>query len=226
MERSVPEELAELLKKKNTDFLSMSKLHEAQSAALKKLKLKEKMPLAKIVEKLEPHLGNDLAIRNVGKSKYLTFKLSDEVLLFRIVQKSAGKKPGAQYLPFQKAEYLTLMNRLLEQGVIRVKLDKNYGPLLYPAQKFDEAHGKDVCEEKFKEAYFELERGRFYVRICDLRRHLGWGAREFDRVLTGLRDAGKIQLQGGDIDYFTKEDIGASFIDENGTLKLTAMWRQ
>ena len=225
MDRSVTEELAELLQKKKTDFILLSKLPDD---FLKRFGLKGSNG-AQITKILSPYLGDVFRIKNVGNSKYLIFKQPDEVLLFRIVKKSAGKKPRVKSLPFQKSEYLTILNRLIQEGKIRVKISNDYEPLLSSADDVFSSPAQEntnISAETFKEAYFELERGKFFARICDLRRHLGWTAREFDKVLTGLRDTGKIQLQGGDIDYFTKEDIGASFIDENGTLKLTVMWRQ
>ena len=226
MERSVSEELAEVLKKKKADFMSMSNLNKAMPAALRKrLGLTSGANGTRIAKGLSPHLGETLMIRG----KYLAFKQTDEALLCRIVQKNNGKIPRMDRIPFKKDAFLAILNQLIEQGAVRVKISNEYKPVFSladdvappPARKA--AH---VSAQRFQEAYFELERGRFYVRICDLRRHLDWAAREFDTILTELRDCGKIQLQGGDTDYFTEEDIRESFIDENGFRKLTMMWRQ
>ena len=234
MERSVTEELVELLKKKKADFMPLSLLNKAPKALRDRLKLAPGANGAQIAKALLPHFGEVLMLKNGSRSAYLAFKLSDEALLLRIVRKLEGKKPSVNNVPFKKSEYLTLLNRLLEQGAIRVKLDKNYGPLLYPAketppetsQANNETHVEDVSEKKFNAAYRALERGKFYVRICDLRRYLGWSAQDFDTMLTVLRDAGKIQLQTGDAEFFTEEDIRESFTDENGFCKLTVKWRQ
>ena len=230
MEQNVAEELMELLKKKKADFMPLSDLKKAPKALQDRLGLKSDATGPQIQKALEPHLGEVLMVKRGSRSAYLAFRQPDEVLLFRIVQKFEGKKPGVNNTPFRKSDYLTLLNRMLEQGVVRVKLDKNYSPLLCLAgetpqpQANDEAH--DASEKKFKAAYQSLALGKSCARICDLRRHLGWSAREFDAALTSLRDAGKIQLQAGDTDFFTEEDIRESFMDENGFSKLTLKWRQ
>ena len=225
MKRSVTEELVKILKDKKTDFILLSAL---PADFIKRLELAKKPKVTLIAEKLSPHLGNDLAIKDVARSKYLAFKLPDEILLCRTVQKHNGKIPRMDRVPFKKDEFFSILNQMLEQGTIRhkyVKNKKGYEPILVEGAPPPLSPPLPPTEKMFEEAYFELERGKFYVRICDLRQHLGWTVQEFDKILTGLRDSGKIQLQGGDIDYFTKDDISASFIDENGTLKLTVMWR-
>jgi hypothetical protein len=121
---------------------------------------------------------------------------------------------------------------MLEQNKIRaLKFNNKYVPVLYPVENVPSPsttleHKNDVTEEKFKEAYSVLEQGKFYVRICDMRRRLNWPSQEFDMMLVKLRDAGQLQLQDGDTDYFTKEDIRDSFVDENGFRMLTMMWRK
>ncbi|MCL1941666.1 MAG: hypothetical protein FWG09_06960 [Synergistaceae bacterium] len=226
MERNVTEELVEALKKKKTDFMSLSSLNKALPAALKKrLGLTSGSSGAQIAKSLSPHVGDVLMIRQ----NYLVFKQTDELLLRGIVQKNNGKIPRMDRIPFKKDEFLAVLNRLIEQGAMHVKINSDYKPILTPAEgNFQPQTPKDanISGEKFKEAYFELERGKFYVRICDLRRHLSLAAQEFDAMLTGLRDRGKVQLQGGDTDFFTEEDIRESFIDENGFRKLTMMWRR
>ena len=231
MERNVTEELVEILGKKKVDFISLSNLKAALPVALKnRLGLKSGSNGAQIAKSLSPHLGEALML----KQKYLALKQTDESLLCGIVRKNNGKIPRMDRVPFKKDEFLAVLNRLIEQGVIRVKIKSDYKPLLVPADEGNaagnasspQAKDADASGENFKKAYFELERGKFYVRICDLRRHLGWTARAFDAMLTGFRDDGKIQLQGGDTDFFTEEDIRESFIDENGFRKLTVMWRQ
>jgi hypothetical protein len=59
-----------------------------------------------------------------------------------------------------------------------------------------------------------------------MRRRLNWPAQEFDAMLRDLRDAGQLQLQGGDTDFFTKQDVQDCFVDENGFTMLTMKWRQ
>ena len=225
MERNVTEELVEILRKRKADFISLSKLKEALPSALRKQLGLGGSNGAQLAKSLSPHLGEVLML----KKKYLVFKQTDESLLCRVVQKNNGKIPRMDRVPFKKDEFLDILNQLIERGAVRVKIKSDYKPVLALAEDvFLQQARKDayISGEEFKKAYFELERGKFYVRICDLRRNLGWTVQEFDAMLTGLRDSGKIQLQGGDTDFFTDEDINESFVDENGFRKLTMMWRK
>jgi hypothetical protein len=231
VEHDITEKLIEILKKKQADFITLAQLVNGLPKALRRqLGVAPGMTVKRGEEALKPHLGDALVIKRGGRggnTAYLAFKQPDETLLFRLVQKYAGNMPRLDRIPFRKEELLSTLNRLIEQGRVWVKVitdSKGYKPFLIPVEG-DVQPQNDVSEEKFKEAYFELERGNFYVRICDLRRRLSWTTREFDAMLTQLRDGEKIQLQAGDIDFFSEEDIRESFIDENGFRRLTLMWR-
>ncbi|MCL2011012.1 MAG: hypothetical protein FWG71_10785, partial [Synergistaceae bacterium] len=71
MERNVTEELAEVLKKKKTDFISLGSLNKALPAALKKrLGLNSSSKVPQITKSISPHLGESLMLRQ----KYLVLK--------------------------------------------------------------------------------------------------------------------------------------------------------
>jgi hypothetical protein len=218
MEQDMTERLVKFLRDRKTDFIPLSKLaKEKKSLGLKNAGK----------DAIAPHLGERLMFRMKGKNVYLCFKMPDEVFLFRIVRARAGQPPKAvaKNIPFTKDVFLTLLNRLAERGAVRaMKFDKDYAPRLYPVENMVEK--ADVSEESFRAAFRELEGGNFYVRICDMRRRLNWSASEFDAMLEKLRDAGQLQLQGGDIELFTQQDIHDSFVDENGFRMLTMKWRQ
>ena len=222
MEQNTTERLAAFLREKKTDFVSLS---ESGKGGKEIRDLKKRLGLKGAVGKaVSLHLGEQLMLKKAGRSTYLCFKMPDDVLLFRIVQARAGQSPKAmsKNIPFKKDDFLALLNRLSEQGVIRAaKFDKNYMPLLYPAEK-----SGDVSEESFRAAFRDLEEGKFYVRICEMRRRLNWPARELDALLKKLRDTGQLQLQGGDAYFFTEQDTRDSFVDENGFRMLTMKWRQ
>jgi hypothetical protein len=214
MEQDMTERLVKFLRDRKTDFILLSKIEQDLK---KQLGLK-----GSIKNAVAPHFGERLMFRMKGKSVYLCFKMPDEILLFRVVQARAGQTPSTilQKSPFKKDEFLTLLNRLTERGEVRAtKFGQKYVPRLYPAEN---AGGN---EESFRAAFRELEGGKFYVRICDMRRRLNWSASEFDAMLERLRDAGQLQLQGGDIELFTQQDIHDSFVDENGFRMLTMKWR-
>jgi hypothetical protein len=232
MEQNITEQLVEFLRKKKVDFIALS---ESNIKTLKKL-LGLKGDLKK---NITPHLGDVLMLKRGSRnSTYLVFKQTDEDLLFRVVQSRSGKTTGtvADRSPFTKSEFVLVLNRLLEQGRVRaLKLNKDYIPVLCPAENIphlgaaeSKAQSKvaDVSEEAFRAAFRELEGGKFYVRICDIRRRLNWSEQAFNMMLIELRDTGQLQMQDGDTDFFTGEDIRDSFVDENGFRMLTMMWRK
>jgi hypothetical protein len=237
IEKSVAERLAECLEKKKANYMTLGSLPDSLK---KRLTEKKKPTAAELKKGIDPHLGENLALRQRGQYVYLTLRQSDESLALRIVRKRTGKVPSANNTPFKKEEFFPVLNRLIEQGKVLVRLNKDYKPVLSPAPDVQETNVKEasarrpvegkgvrhgISKEQFESAYRELEGGKFFVRVCDLRRRLNWTEREFDGMAAVLRDAGKIQLQAGDTAYFDERDIADSFVDENGFRMLTLMWR-
>ncbi len=85
-----------------------------------------------------------------------------------------------------------------------------------PSGKPEEEGGKrDYGPGKFREAFYALDKGRIFVRICDLRRELNWPREVFDEMLRKLRDEEIIQLHVGDDSLMTTDEINDCFVDEN-----------
>ena len=78
--------------------------------------------------------------------------------------------------------------------------------------------------ENFRNAFHSLDNGRIFVRICDLRKILGWPRAIFDSALKQLRDAKLIQLHAGDVTLMTPEEVQDCFVDENGFRMGTITW--
>ena len=82
-----------------------------------------------------------------------------------------------------------------------------------------------VTQEAFESAFFALEEGRCgFVRICDLRRRLGWSREAFDSMLCRLRDEEVVQLHAGDVTLMTPDEVQDGFVDENGFRMGTMTW--
>jgi hypothetical protein len=94
------------------------------------------------------------------------------------------------------------------------------------AQKEEGKYSVERDAETLDTHYEKLERGRYYVKIHELRSESGLSRERFDESIKKLRDSGHWQLQDGDTDYFTREQIDNSFIDENGFRFLTVMRRK
>ena len=80
--------------------------------------------------------------------------------------------------------------------------------------------------ELFHAAFVKLDHGRIYVRICNMRRELGWSVERFNTLLRKLRADGTIQLHAGDPSTLTQEDNNLSFMDENNMFYATLTWKK
>jgi hypothetical protein len=230
METRIEDRLTECLKKKKTDYMTLGSLPDSLK---RRLTGKSRSTAAELKKCVTSHLGETLMLKQGGRYIYLALRQPEELLLLGIVRKRTGRAAGAGNTPFRKEEFIAVLNRLLEQGKVLVRLNKDCKPLLFPAEAGTETpqretdagvSGEGVSGERFESAYRELQGGKFFVRVCDLRRRLNWGRREFDGTVAALRDAEKIQLQSGDTAYFDEQDIADSFVDENGFRMLTLMW--
>ena len=81
------------------------------------------------------------------------------------------------------------------------------------AEKSDESEreGRPVSEEEFKKAFEELERGRRYVSIPQLRKKLSWPHEEFDEMISKLRKDETIILHVTEAGKYEPEEF---FYDE------------
>ncbi|MDR2438907.1 MAG: hypothetical protein LBE12_06015 [Planctomycetaceae bacterium] len=80
---------------------------------------------------------------------------------------------------------------------------------------------KQSDRQRFFKVFEELDAGRIFVRICNMRRKLRWRETRFNTLLCQLRKEGVIQLHSGDFFSLSKEDIALSFTDENGFFYVT-----
>lgn len=78
----------------------------------------------------------------------------------------------------------------------------------------------------FERAFRELDKGKIFVRICEMRQWMKWPRADFDEMLERLRDQGTIQLHGGDNASMSEDQVRDSYIDDNGFLHLTMTWRR
>ena len=82
-----------------------------------------------------------------------------------------------------------------------------------------------VTRETFESAFFALEEESCgFVRICNLRRRLGWTREAFDGLLCRLRDEEAVQLHAGDVTLMTPDEVQDGFVDENGFRMGTMTW--
>jgi hypothetical protein len=206
-----------------TDFVTLGKLSALPADLRKQIVRKGKFG-AEIQKAIAPYLGDALTLKRGSRSVYLVLKQTDEDLLFGIVAARAGKSLGviSRGIPFKKDDFFITLNRLLEQGYVRVTNIAQSGVLfLAPCGAKQKTASSapsvsPISKEAFMSAFGELEWARAFVRICDLRRRLGWPRADFDAMTRKLRDAGTIQLHAGNVTTQTPDEVEDGFVDENG----------
>ncbi|MCL2624892.1 MAG: hypothetical protein FWD31_14615, partial [Planctomycetaceae bacterium] len=198
---------------------------------------------------ISPFLGSGLTLlkkkpaTKTGKETlYLASPLPPEEwikesLLAQNPKKPLAMKALAADVPLCKAEFLAVFNQMLDAGQLQVtRIDDKFGMtgLRVPASGFGTAalspspafHNEADDDAVFRAAFEVLDCGRLYVRICNLRRELGWSVERFNAHLCKLRADGTIQLHAGDVSTMTEEDIRQSYKDANNFFYATLTWKK
>lgn len=235
----VAEELRKVLRANEKRFMTLPAVREKLSSQLRKhLGMTGRRLTAPSLKKiLEPHLDDTLEIRTNGRYTYLVAVGDPGDLIADFIEKKPGKMAGglASSLPFRKAEFLSLLNSLMKEGRLYAVLKDDYKACFFvsegpgaagraerPTPPLEDTFGKR--REQFHAAFRELDRGSIFVRICDLRRRMGWPREVFDDMLRRLRDNEVVQLHAGDVTLMTPEQVEDGFVDENGFRMGTMTW--
>lgn len=226
--------LTQIKQKEGKNYISFSVLlGKLGKTGMKLFGLTEAKPSATTLEKaIRPYLGGAFMILKGPKSSFLAFKLPiDEIVLeaLRLKFQKGPFSPGqlAQYMPMKKDEFVASFNRLLQAGRISVSVNtdfkvtiRNVGassiaspPSSPPPPSIPVLPSDD--RKRFREAFDHLDGGRIFVRICNLRRNLGWSDERFNALLRTLRSEGIVQLHAGDVSSMSEDEIAQSFTDEN-----------
>ncbi len=242
---NVAEELLGVLRANGKRFMTLSAVRERMSSQLRgHLGMKgRKLTASKLKDIFEPHLNEKLEIRRNSRCSYLVAAGDLRELVVNFVRENPGKQTGGLgiSLPFRKAELLSLLNALMKEGRLYVSLNDEYKARFFVSETSPAVTGEAVTagpvsgsaapalvedsmdrrRERFFAAFRELDGGRVFVRIPELRRHLGWPREVFDGVLRALRDDEAVQLHSGDVTTMTPEQVGDCFVDEFGSRKGT-----
>ena len=224
----ITQALQELLKKSGKDFLSLSNVKKKMGAGLKKSTgIRSSHSPSSVKTLLEPYLGEELEILRGGRSVYLAVRRAPAEWVLGCLSPNAAKGTGAlgRLLPiFSKAGLAGVLNGLLREGRITAVLNEKCEVRLSLPKADIVSQDRENQREAFCSAFKELDQGRIFVRICDLRRRLGWKREEFDALLRHLRDEELIQLHSGDVTMMTPQEVEESFVDENGFRMGTVTW--
>ena len=84
-----------------------------------------------------------------------------------------------------------------------------------------QTEARPVTPEEFKKAFDELEHGKIFVNIPELRKALNWSKEDFDEMLRKLRDERVIQLHVTDVTIFEPEEFFYDEVDNSRMGMLT-----
>lgn len=222
--------LLHLLHESNILFLTISKLKKIPKKYQQVFGFRPDFTNSKLEQKIIPHLWSELEILKGSRNKFLAIKLPHNKIVNNYIVNHPGLTPRqvARYLPMLKDEFIKELNFLLDSGEIQIVYDNRYQTKLYPREKESVNPKSDRTNDYllFREEFQNLDRGRIFVRICDLRKRLYWSREKFNSVLEELRDQGIIQLHTGDVSLMNDTEVKDSYIDENNFLHVTLTWRK
>lgn len=232
------EEFLGILRANGKRFMTLNAVRDKMSSQLRgQLGMRGRKLTAPSLKKIfEPHLDETLEIRQNGRYTYLVAAGDLRGLIVDFIRKNPGKQAGglASSLPFKKAEFLNLLNELMKDGRLYASLKDDYKARFFVSETSAGAEAMsasagpglngdsmDRRREEFLSAFRELDGGRVFIRIPDLRRRLMWPREVFDGVLRALRDDEVVQLHSGDVTAMTPGEVEDCFVDEFGSRKGT-----
>lgn len=232
--QSVSGIIQEILDDNKRPFMTVSKLSITMGAEIRRLIGIEDCHTASAIRKvIEPQVKDKFIFHKKGPITYILVPCQPEDLVIAEMDSVKGKsaKLIARSLPFSKADVAKILNSLVESGRAKNRLNENLDTKYYltdspeksQTQKFEHihepertnTHPSDYSREEFMKAFDELDNGRIFVRICDLRKKLNWPRDLFDSMLTMLRDRELIQMHIADESTMTPDEIKDCFFDEN-----------
>ena len=225
-------DLIQSILEKNKGFMLATRLADSIGADAKyKLGIRKGDSGKIIRRKIEQSSEDRFIFRLKGRSVYILIPSEpSEFVLSLLPENKAFDARILKNLPFTKAEFYAIVNELIDEGRVNIKYDDNGRPKIYRAGKTVKSVSPasesdcDYTQEKFREAFDALDKGRIFVSIPDLRRRLGWPREVFDEMLRGLRNRRIIQLHTGDASLMTPDEVSDCYIDENNFRMGTVTW--
>lgn len=221
---NVLDRINEILGKEQRPFIALTKLViKLGSEARKELGINKNNTASKIIQAINDCSENEFMFLKKGRNNYLLKPCMPEDLILNELSYTEGKSPKviAQRMPFLKSDFIKLINELLDKGQIKTRISDKFEIKFYLA---NHQEAKEYTLEEFRKAFDANDKGRIFVRICDIRNTLNWPREIFDNMLKDLRDKRIITLHLLELVGMTQKNIEDSFIDENNFKMGTVTW--
>lgn len=224
-------DLIQSILEENRGFMLATRLADSIGANAKYRLGIKKGDSGKIIRrKIEQSVEDRFIFRLKGRSVYILIPCEpSEFVLSLLPENKAFDARVIRNLPFTKAEFVAIVNELADEGRVKIVLNENLAPRIYrasgvPKPELARPVGGEYTQEKFREAFDALDKGRIFVSIPDLRRRLGWPREVFDDMIRDLRNRRIIQLHTGDASLMTPDEVSDCYIDENNFRMGTVTW--
>ncbi len=213
-----------ILDKEQRPFIAITKLLEKLGVeARKELGINKNNSASKIVQTIKDFSDDEFMFLKKGRSNYILKPCMPEDLILNELSYTEGKsvKVVARRMPFLKADFIKILNELINKGQVKIHFSDTFEPKIYLASPVE---AKNYTVEEFRKAFDANDKGRIFVRICDIRNTLNWPREVFDNMLKYLRDKRIITLHDLEMVGMTAKNIEDSFIDENNFRMGTVTW--
>lgn len=232
--KEVTEELERRLKINNIKYMPLSQLKRELPKKIKNFLNLDKKENRELKETFEPFLGNNLKIIKKIKEKKTTYYLFDDSkkddfnsIAFEYIINNLTKSIPTivNQWPFSKKWSYEYINSLLNKKTFKVFFNENGTSFFLPFD-LSPQHSITIDEvDIFKQTYFELENGRGFVKIFEIRRKIGWDNKTFDALIKKLLNQEKIVLKRGDPTKLSSSELSDSY-DANNFRYIALSWRE
>lgn len=226
--KNITEIIQSVFDKNNKPFMTVKGLVVAMGAENRRqLNISLQDTSATIRRVLEPHVQDKYIFNKKGPILYILTPCDPSELIIAELSTDKGKSPKAlaRSMPFTKKDCSAIISELYETGRIKIVINDDLDTRIFLVDKpvpkvathfhtMPSSTG-EYTREKFLAAFVELDRGRIFVRIPDLRNRLNWPREVFDNMLRELRDREIIQLHIADTTLMTPEQVRDCFVNEN-----------
>lgn len=228
-------DLIQSLLEKNKGFMCATRLRDVVgSEARRVLGIKSKDSGKNVARKIEQVIPGKFMLHTKGSKAYILIPCEPLELVAGLLSPTkALDMRVVSGFPFTQAEFYELLNGLIDEGKAKVIFTDKGKPKIFGVEGVKAGRSESVKSvagdegytvERFREAFDECDKGRIFVRICDIRRKLGWPRDVFDGMIRDLRDKRIIQLHTGDASLMTEDEVADCYIDENNFRMGTVTW--
>ena len=217
----------------NKGFIAVSQLVKILSPEVRDLLgIKSTSPAKIVMKKLEPMLEDRFMFTKKGNMQFILTPCEPEELVLAELSEDkpvTQKQIARTVKPLFSKDVAAILTELVAAGRVRVVFDAILPAKLYLVkaerqQAVKTVKPQECTREKFRAAYEELHKFWEFVRICDLRRALGWPREVFDEMVRTLRDDRTIQLFRADESIMTRDEVQDCFVDENRFIMGVMTW--